>query len=211
MGDVRIPAAATLSAALIAVVGSIIVVWLNGRVQRHLLVQQQQGQSAERRAQWAEDRLRASEVAQGDACVRFDAAVIVALSRLQRVVDLADRPGVRRPLLGRDWPQQWEARLQEALTDMILPYSALRYAANPPLLAAADAVMDALSVVATTAGAVPKPLPPNPASLLHRKAVTRWRTRIDDARGDLHAARRELVAVLDQAPDCDSPSATPTT
>lgn len=57
--------------------------------------------------------------------------------------------------------------------------------------------MDAVTAVVTTASAVPKPLPPNPLSLLKRRTVKRWRIQVDAARGQLHDARQALVAAVD--------------
>jgi hypothetical protein len=53
--------------------------------------------------------------------VRFEAAVVLALAQLLRVVDLADRPRIRRRLLGRDWTRRWEQGVQDALAEVRLP------------------------------------------------------------------------------------------
>ncbi len=63
MGDVRVPAAATLLAALVAVLGSVFVVWPSGRQQWRLQAAQFADRAETRRAQWAEERSRAARAA----------------------------------------------------------------------------------------------------------------------------------------------------
>ena len=79
MGDVRVPAAATLLAALVVVLGSVFVVWLSGRQQRRLQAAGFADRAETRRAQWAEERSRAARAAELDTCVHFDTATAIAL------------------------------------------------------------------------------------------------------------------------------------
>lgn len=121
MGDVRVPALATLAAAVLAVGGSLLVVLVSGRQQRSLQAREFAEQTAARREQWGEERVRAARAVEIDACARFDAAIVLALGQLQRMVDLADRPGLRRRLFGQDWARQWNRRLQEATEESCSP------------------------------------------------------------------------------------------
>jgi predicted histidine transporter YuiF (NhaC family) len=125
MGDVRLPAVATLLAAMVAVVGSIVAVWLSGRQQRRLQVNAFAEQRRAQNAQWDYERMRAARATEFDACVQFDAAVVVAINRLQQVASLAGRPGLRRYLLGWDWAQQWETKVRDAAEGLAPPCSAV--------------------------------------------------------------------------------------
>src|SRR5688572_16264431 len=105
MGDVRIPALATLVAAAIAVTGSIFAVWLSGRYQRQLQAREFADRRAAQDAQWEREAARSARAAEVDACVRFDAAIAISLARLRRMMDFVGKPGLRRRLLGRAWAQ----------------------------------------------------------------------------------------------------------
>ncbi len=131
MGDVRVPAAATLLAAVVAVLGSVFVVWLNARQQRRLQAAEFADRAETRRARWAEDRSRAARAAELDACVHLDAAIALALGQLTRMVDLAGRPGVRRKLMGRRWAQQWNEGVANATAELAVPLSTVRLTARP--------------------------------------------------------------------------------
>ncbi len=100
MGDVRVPAVATLLAAMVAVVGAIVAVWLSGRQQRRLQVNAFAEQRRAQNAQWDDEKMRAARATEFDACVQFAAAVVIAINRLHQVADLAGRPRLRRYLLG---------------------------------------------------------------------------------------------------------------
>ena len=100
MGDVRIPATATLLAAAIAVAGSIFVVWLSGRHQRQLQAREFADRESSRNAQWEREAARAARASEVDACVRFDAAAAIAVARLRRMMDFVGQPRLRRRLLG---------------------------------------------------------------------------------------------------------------
>jgi hypothetical protein len=163
--DVRVPAVATVVAAVVAIAGSIFTVWLSGRQRRDLQV-----------AQWDKERLRAARAAEIDACARLDAAVVIALGRLTQLVDLANRPRVRRRVLGRDWPRQIERILQDVAANIALPHSTTRL----------------------TVATAPAYLPPRP---LHNRASSNWRERIHHAAAALRDARRELARTLEGLPD----------
>ena len=130
MGDVRVPTVATLLAAMVAVVGSIVAVWLSGRQQRLLQVRAFAEQRRAQNAQWDDEKIRAARATEFDACVQFDAAVVIAINRLQQVASLAGRPRLRRYLLGRDWAQQWQTRVRDAAEGLALPYSAVTLGAG---------------------------------------------------------------------------------
>jgi hypothetical protein len=185
MGDVRIPALATVIAAAVAVVGSIGAVLINGKLQRRLQA-----------SAFAEERSRSARSAEVDACVRFEAAVVLVVAWLQRVVDLADRPRMRRRLLGRDWTRRWEQGVQDALAEVRLPYLTVRLTARPPVRAAVETVMTALGEMSDAVASIPPHVPPPPAA---RWALRRWRDRIEQSRTAVQHARQGLTAALEEA------------
>ncbi|MBC3762595.1 hypothetical protein ACUN7V_00935 [Quadrisphaera oryzae] len=197
MGDVQISAAATLVAAIVAVLGSIGTVALSALFQRRYLRADLAGQAVERRAQWERENAQSASAGKAAACAAFDAAVVRAVGRLQRAIDLADQPRVRRKLLGLGWAQRWEEDIQQAAFDIALPYSTLRFAADPQILTAAEDVIKALTKVTAAMSAVPTPLPPSPMAVFKTSARKRWRASIDRELSGLHAARRHLISAVD--------------
>ena len=192
MGDVRIPAVATLFAAVVAVVGSIVVVWLSGRQQRLLQASEFAEQRRAQRAQWDEEKTRAARAAEIDACVQFNAAVSVAISRLQRVASLAGRPRLRRHLLGRDWAQQWEHRVRDAAEGLALPYTAVMTGGRPAVQVAVDAVMADLDTAVNAITSIPRYV----LSPFADHALRRWRARVTEATDELHQSRVHLASAV---------------
>lgn len=86
MSVVQVPASATLAAAVIAVVGSVAAVALNGRLTRR----------AQQR-QWEQEATVAQHQAEIDACAAFDAAVALSIAVFRDCGSLPFRPG--RPLV----------------------------------------------------------------------------------------------------------------
>lgn len=121
MGDVRVPALATLLSAFVAVAGSMFVVWRSGRQQQRLQQREFADRARARETQRAEERARAARAAEVDACVQLDAAVAIAVAHLRRVVDLVGRPGVRRRLFGRKWAEHWNRQVTDASIELALP------------------------------------------------------------------------------------------
>jgi hypothetical protein len=201
MGDVRIPAFATLLAAAIAVGGSIYVVWRSGRQQRRLQEREFADRTAAREAQWAEERARSARSAEVDACVRFDAAVAIALARLRRMQDFVGRPAIRRKLLGRKWAEQWNRDVTEAATDLAVPISTVQLTARPAVREAVDAVATAFGSAADAFGSLPTRIP---EPLLVGPVVTRWRARVEVAVTEVQDARRTLASQLEASPDLHS-------
>ncbi|MDP9430106.1 MAG: hypothetical protein M3Q47_15145 [Actinomycetota bacterium] len=198
MGDVRIPAFATLLAAVIAVAGSIYVVWRNGRQQLRLQQREFADRAASRDAKWAEERRRAARAAEVDACVRFDAAVVLALAKMRRMADLVGRPGVRRKLFGRRWAQQWNRDVTDAAADLALPHSTVRLSARPAIREAVDAVASSFDAAATAVGSLPTYLP---EPLLVGPVISAWRARVAAAIAEVQDARRQLASVLEESPE----------
>lgn len=190
MGDVRIPALATLLAAVIAVAGSIYVVWRNGRQQLRI----QQGEFAEQAAVRQIEQRRAAWASEVDACVVFDASVATALGRLRAMVGLVGRPAVRRRLLGPAWAEQWHHEVMEAAADFAVPLSRVRLTARPPVRAAVSAVADAFEGAMTAVSSIPTGVP---EVLLCGPLGRPWRARVERAIGAVQSARRELAAVLE--------------
>lgn len=197
MGDVRIPAVVTLFAAVVAIVGSIVVVWLSGRQQRLLQASEFAEQRRAQRAQWGDEKTRAARAAEIDACVQFNAAVSVAISRLQRVASLAGRPRLRRHLLGRDWAQQWEDRVRDAAEGLALPYSAVIMGGRPAVQAAVAAVMADLSTAGNAIMSIPRYVPLSP---LADRVLRRWRARVTEATDQVHESRARLASAV-RAPE----------
>lgn len=198
MGDVRIPAVATLLAAVIAVGGSIYAVWRSGHQQLRLQEREFANRAAARDAQWAEEQRRASRTAEVEVCVHFDAAVAVALAQLRRMVDFVGRPGVRRKLLGRNWAQQWNRDVTEAATELAVPISTVRMTAGPVVRDAVDAVATAFSAAATSVSSLPARVP---EPFLVGPVTARWRERVEAAIAEVQSARDALAAALEGADD----------
>ncbi len=193
MGDVRVPAVATLLAAMVAVVGSIVAVWLSGRQQRRLQVSAFAEQRRAQNAQWDDEKMRAARATEFDACVQFAAAVVIAINRLQQVAGLAGRPRLRRYLLGRDWAQQWEAKVRDAAEGLALPYSAVMLGARPTVQAAVDEVMADLDAAVNAITSIPQYVPPAP---LADHVLRRWRERVDAAVNELKQSRVHLASAV---------------
>lgn len=192
MGDVRIPALATLLAAVVAVGGSIFAVWLSGRQQVNLQAREFADRRASREAQWQDERERSARAAELDACIRFDAALAISLTRLRRTIDYVGKPRVRRQMLGRRWAQDWRRDVDEAMTELAVPISSVRYSARPMIWEAVDAAMDAFSAAATAVGS----LPHLPEPLLLGPTSTAWRGRVEAAIAEVQQARRRLGEIL---------------
>ncbi len=193
MGDVRVPAVATLLAAMVAVVGSIVAVWLSGRQQRRLQASAFAEQRRAQNAQWVDEKMRAARATEFDACVQFDAAVVIAINRLQQVADLAGRPRLRRYLLGRDWAQQWETKVRDAAEDLALPYSAVMLGARPTVQTAVEKVMANLDSAVNAITSIPQHVPPAP---LADHVLRRWRERVAAASHELKQSRVHLASAL---------------
>jgi len=196
VGDVRLSALATLGAAVIVITGSIFAVWLSGRQQRSAQTREFTERRATQRAQWDEERTRADRAAEVDACVRFDAAVVLAIGQVERVARLAGHPRLRRRLLGRDWARQWERSVQAAIADIALPYCAVRLGARPAVRGAVETVMAEFVTVGGAVSSISKcTLPP----LLSHWVRCSWRKRMADAIEQLQAARVGLMSALESA------------
>ncbi len=193
MGDVRVPAVTTLLAAMVAVVGAIVAVWLSGRQQRRLQVNAFAEQRRAQNAQWDDDKMQTARATEFDACVQFTAAVVIAINRLQRVVDLAGRPRLRRYLLGRDWAQHWDTNVQDAAEGLALPYSAVMLGARPTVQAAVDEVMADLNTAVNAITSIPQYVPPAP---LADHVLRRWRERVDAAINELKQSRVHLASAV---------------
>ncbi|RBY87457.1 hypothetical protein [Blastococcus sp. TF02A-26] len=191
MGDVRIPALATLLAAVIAVAGSIYVVWRNGRQQLRI----QRAEFAEQAAVRGSEQRRAAWTSEVEACVAFDAAVAMALGRLRTMVGLVGRPAVRRRLLGPAWAQQWHREVFEAAAEFAVPLSRVRLTARPSVRDAVSAVADAFEVATTAVSSIPLRVP---EVLLAGPLGRPWRARVDAAIEAVQAARRDLAEVLEE-------------
>lgn len=129
MGDLRVPALATLLAAVIAVSGSIFAVYLSGRQQRTLQRREFDEQREQRRRREAAEQERSARAAEIESCVRFDAAVVVAVAQFTRIVDLANKPLVRLRVLGLHWAREWDRQLQDRFADIAVPHAAVRLTA----------------------------------------------------------------------------------
>ncbi|MCZ2835952.1 hypothetical protein [Modestobacter sp. VKM Ac-2985] len=198
MGDVRIPAVATLAAAIIAVVGSMFVVWRSGQQQRRLQQREFADRASAREAQWAEERARGARAAEVDACVQFDAAVVIAVAHLRRMVDLVGRPGVRRGLFGRKWAEHWNRQLTEASIELALPLSTVRLTAGPQVRQAVSDVARCFEGAANAVSSLPQRIP---ESLLVGLVIQGWRERVEASIEGLHAARGVMAAVLESSVD----------
>ncbi|MCA0144927.1 hypothetical protein [Blastococcus sp. LR1] len=194
MSDVRIPAGATLAAAIVAVVGSIAVVWLSGRQQRRLQSREFVDRIAARHAQWNVEATRSARAAELESCVQFDAAVSVALARLIRMTDLLGRPRLRRRLLGWRWAQQWNREVTDAALDFAVPLSAVKLKARPAIRKEVTAVATAFDEAASAVATLPTYLP---EWLLRGPVVAPWRKRVEEAIAEVQGARGALAAVLD--------------
>jgi hypothetical protein len=192
VGDVRVPALATLLAAIIAVGGSIFAVWRSGRQQVNLQAREFEDRRASREAHWQEERDRAARAAEIDACIRFDAALAISLARLRRTVEFVGRPRLRRRVLGRRWAQDWQHNVQASMGELALPISTVRLSARPVVWQAVDAAADAFVDAAAAVGSLPK----LPEPLLIGPFVTAWRQRVDTAVGEVQQSRRRLGEIL---------------
>ncbi|MEX5721667.1 hypothetical protein [Geodermatophilus maliterrae] len=196
MGDVRVPALATLLAAFVAVAGSMFVVWRSGHQQRRLQLREFADRATAREAQWAEERARGARAAEVDACVQFDAAVAIAVTHLRRMVDLVGRPRVRRRLFGRKWPEHWNRQVTEATVELAVPLSEVRMAAGPAVRQAVNDVATAFEAAANAVSTLPTHIP---EVLLMGPVVAPWRHRVDASISDVHSARDALAAVLESS------------
>jgi hypothetical protein len=196
MGDVRIPALATLLAAATAVAGSIFVVWLSGRHQRQLQTREFADRASSRNAQWEREAARAATASEVDACVRFDAAVAIAVARLHRMMDFVGRPGVRRRLLGHKWAQHWNRDVTQAVIELAVPLSAVRLTARAAVRHEVTAVATAFEEAAAAMATLPTYLP---ELLLRGPVVSAWRARVEEAIQEVQGARVGLSAVLAMA------------
>jgi hypothetical protein len=194
VADVRVSAGATVLAALIAVVGSFLVVRRSGRQQLDLQRREFAQRTSSRQDQWDEERRRAARGAEIDACVHFDAALVIALSRLRRMVDLHGKPGLRRKLLGRDWAREWNRGVTDAATELAVPYSTVRLSARPAVRAAVDEVASAFEAVATEMSSLPTWVP---EPFLVRPLTRGWHVRIETAISEVQDARKRLAEVLE--------------
>jgi len=202
----RVPALATLMAAIIAVGGSILAVWRSGRQQVNLQAREFEERRGSREAHWQEGRDRAARAAEIDACIRFDAAVAMSLAGLRRTVDLVGRPRLRRRVLGRRWAQVWQQSVQGTMGELALPISTVRLSARPVVWEAVEAVADAFADAAAAVGSLPR----LPEPLLIGPIVTAWRQRVDTAVAEVQRSRRRLGEVLGApslvAPEDHSPA-----
>ncbi len=198
MGDVRVPAVATLLAAVVAVLGSITAVWLSGRQQRRLQATAFAEQRRAQRAQWDEEKTRSARAAESDACVQFNAAVTLAISRLQWVANLAGRPRLRRHLLGRDWAQQWEHRVRDSAEGLALPYNAVMLGGRPTVQASVAAVMADLDMVVNAITSIPRYVAPPPFT---DYALRRWRAQVTEATDQAHRSRVRLAGAVQASDD----------
>jgi len=144
VGTVQVSAAATVGAALIAVVGSISAVWINARLQ-----------AKAQRGQWERDaRAQRSQVVT-EACLRFDGAATLAVARFQELVQIAATPRLRRAFFGRDWARPFYSQVQALSVDLALPYRTVHLLAPHSVSAAADTVMNELQRFSETISARP--------------------------------------------------------
>jgi len=144
VGTVQISAAATLVAALIALLGSIGAVWVSARLQTR----------AQRR-QWDRDARAYRSQAILEACLRFDGAVTVAAAGLHDLVDVATSRQMRRATLGREWARSFYAQVQTLSVQVALPYRAVHVLASGPIREAADTVMTELGTFSQALTAKP--------------------------------------------------------
>lgn len=132
MSVVQVPAYATLGAAVIAVAGSIAAVALNGWLVRR----------AQQR-QWDREAVVTRRRVELEACAAFDAAAALSIARFDEIRGWS--PGLRRRLLGRDWPRLLYVQLHELGADVVVPYAMVTLVASPEVLAAAASVMAGLT------------------------------------------------------------------
>jgi len=160
---VQVPAYATLLAAGIAVVGSIVAVVVSGWLTRR----------AQQR-QWTREAVVAQRRAELEACATFDAAVVLSVSHFNEIVRMP--PAMRRRLLGRQWGGVLYAQSHALGADVVVPYSMVQMAASTPVQAAVEAVMTALGKMAAV------------ADPQREAAYADARERVQDARKDLSRA-----------------------